>query len=113
MKLVDEANDYVFQRSFDLDGNAYYSLPDWAKKFEKKKYYLTTVLIYRALLDSILARAYAKSYYHGVGYLKKLESISPKVENWGKTAPHLIYFNSVMEQHKRKSSFWDRYRGER
>ncbi len=113
MNLVNEANDYVLNRDNDLDGNAYYCLPSWAKKFEKNKHYLVCVLIYRALLDSILARAYSKAYHHGVDYLKKLESLSPKVNNWGKISSHATYFDEVQVQHKRKSSFWARYRGER
>lgn len=113
MNLIEEAKQYLLVRKDDLDGDHYYSISDWANKFEKSGEYLVTALIYRALLNSILARGYSKAYHHGVDYLKKLEKLSSLIDDWGNVSRHEKYFNEVKDKHKRKSSFWARYRGER
>jgi hypothetical protein len=87
-------------------------MSDWAILLEKKRKLLTSTLIYRELLDSILERGYAKAYHYGVDYLKCLERQAKKIEDWKNHIEHDEYYNKVLEKHKRKRSFWSRHRGE-
>lgn len=66
-------------------------------------------VLYRALLDSILARAKSKYYQHGINYLKKLDSLAQKVRDWKKVEPHTRYLANLRQKHKPKSSFWSQY----
>ncbi len=111
--LVEDVDKYIYKRVKDLDGDCgYYSMSDWAITLEKEGKLLTSTLIYRELLSSILDRGYAKAYHYGVDYLKCLERQANKIEEWKKHKKHEQYFNQIHEQHKRKRNFWSRYRGE-
>lgn len=44
--------------------------------------FLRASVVYRALLESILARAQTRYYHHGVRYLKKLHMLSAAIEDW-------------------------------
>ena len=61
------------------------------------------------LLASILARAKSKYYHHGISYLKKLDSLAPKVREWKEVDPHSLYLQNLRQKHKLKSSFWSQY----
>jgi hypothetical protein len=75
MGLYEKAENYIWERVAQVDGDSYYELVRWAESFEENKRYLVATKIYRELIDSILKRAYSKSYHHGVDYLKKLEEL--------------------------------------
>jgi len=61
------------------------------------------------LLDSILARAKSKYYHHGIKYVKKLDKLSEKIDNWFQFSQHSKYFDEIKVAHSRKSAFWSRY----
>ena len=75
--MIDELEAYVFARVEQLDGGAYYSLPEVAEALVEHARYLAATLIYRCLLDSMMERAYAKSYHHGVDYLHAMDKFFP------------------------------------
>jgi hypothetical protein len=60
-------------------------------------------------LQSILERAYAKAYTHGVRYLKKLDSLSTTVVDWDRFDNHQIFKEQLVLTHGRKRSFWSKY----
>jgi len=70
---------------------------------------LSCTLIYRALLDSILARGTSKAYGHGVRYLKRLDTLASDVTDWGSFPTHQTYLESLPKKHGLKVSFWSRY----
>jgi hypothetical protein len=76
---------------------------------DKDKRTLTATLIYRALLDSILARAKSKIYGHGVRYLKKLDKLASAITDWEDITPHTSYLAELRRVHGRKHAFWSRY----
>jgi hypothetical protein len=106
---IDELEDYLFQRIDQLDGNLYYSLLPLAEAFEKSSKPLISSLIYRALIDSILARALSKYYHHAVKYLKKLDQLASSIRDWRTWPSHSAYLASMREVHKRKSALWSKY----
>ncbi len=68
-------------------------------------------MAYRALLESILARAQSKYYHHGARYLRKLDSIAEAITDWKELIPHDQHKEALREKHKRKYSFWGKYEG--
>jgi hypothetical protein len=102
----EDAERHILEHRSELNGEFYTSLLRMAKRLEEQDLLLPTVCVYRALLESILARAISKYYHHGVRYLKKLDSLAPQLREWGDVEPHIVYRTALLEQHARKSSFW-------
>jgi hypothetical protein len=107
---IDDAERYIISRTKKLNGDFYSNLLPLAKIMLKHDRLVAASVIYRALLDSILARAKSKYYHHGIAYLKKLDSLAPKVKNWQKVEPHSNYLASLQHNHRLKSSFWSQYK---
>lgn len=105
----DAAEDYLLDRADKLDGDFYPGLLPLAEAMETSGRSLCASIIYRALLDSILRRAQSKAYYHGVSYLKKLDTLAPAVVDWRGFGNHDAYVKHLRSQHGRKYSFWQRY----
>jgi tetratricopeptide (TPR) repeat protein len=110
---MDEAEKYLLVRTGEFDGNHYPTLLELANAMENDGRFLITSLLYRALLESILARGISKYYVHGVRYLHKLDDLAPHVLDWGSFVPHRDYFETLRKTHARKSAFWTRYERKR
>lgn len=106
---LDEAKQYLIDHVDKLDGSNYAWLLPMAEAMEKSGHYLAATLIYRALLDSILARGVSKYYHHGNRYLAKLDLLNGSVGDWGRFPDHEAYKALLREVHKRKSAFWSGY----
>jgi hypothetical protein len=106
---LDAAEAYLLNRSDKFDGDFYSGLLPLAEAMEAGGRPLCASIIYRALLDSILRRAYSKAYDHGVSYLKKLDMLAPAVLDWRGFGNHDVYVKYLRDQHSRKRSFWPRY----
>lgn len=106
---IDETERYLLARAEQLDGDEYYWILPLAETMEREERYLAATVLYRALLESILARALSKYYGHGVRYLRKLDALAPNVTHWRTFTPHKTYFLEILDKHQRKSSFWERY----
>jgi len=108
---IDAAETYIITHARKLNGDFYSSLLELAKGMLKHDRLVAASVLYRALLDSILARAKSIYYHHGVSYLKKLDSLALKIREWKEVEPHNLYLASLREKHKLKSSFWSQYSG--
>jgi hypothetical protein len=106
---MDEAEAYLLSHADQLDGSRYTSLLPLAESMEKSERWLAASMIYRALLDSILARAVSKYYHHGIKYLRKLDSLAPKVPDWKQFENHDSHVAALRQTHSRKHSFWAKY----
>lgn len=106
---MDEAETYLLTRAAELDGDNYYSILPLAEAMQREERFLAATILYRALLESILARAISKYYSHGVRYLRRLDELAPLINTWRDFTPHTTYFLDLLEKHKRKLSFWERY----
>jgi len=106
---VNDAETYLLHRAGDFDGDDYYSILPLAEAMEREERYLVATVLYRALLESILARAIPKYYGYGVRYLRKLDDLAPLVKHWCTFTPHQEYFLQLLDDHARKWSFWERY----
>ena len=110
IEYLEEGERYLLDRADQLDGNHYGTLLSLAEILEKNGRALAAAIVYRALLDSILKRAQSKTYHHGVRYLKKLDKLAPSISNWRNFEDHGIYSEHLQEKHRRKTSFWSRYK---
>jgi hypothetical protein len=109
MNLTAEAAAYLIQNAAKLDGYDYWSLTPLAEHMEKKKQFLAASAVYRALLNSILARAQSKAYHHAAKYLRKLDAMATVLTTWDPLVPHDAYKAGIVRDHRRKWRFWDEY----
>lgn len=67
------------------------------------------IVLYRALLNDILRRAYSKAYKYGVGYLRELIILDERIAQYpDNLESHNDYFGRLKAEHGRKRSFWER-----
>ncbi|MFO8062753.1 MAG: hypothetical protein R6U31_07505, partial [bacterium] len=92
-----------------LDGHYYHLLLYWLKPLKRKGFYVECSLILRALIDNILQSARYKNYKYAVSYLKQLDRLAEKIEDWKGVDEHAKYFEQLKKEHKRKRSFWGKY----
>jgi len=102
------AEQLIVARAGDLDGSNYPLLIPLADVARTRGRLVGASLIYRALIDAILARGYAKAYGHGARYLQKLREIASQLEDFFGHVPHAEYENALRTAHRRKTSFWSR-----
>ena len=109
---LDLAAELIITHPHRWDGGDWHTLPKIAALLEHEHPPAATIL-YRALLDDILARARSKAYSHGVKYLGKLAQLA---EDAGPARPsglvdHATYLAQLKKTHARKSGFWARVGG--
>jgi len=63
-------------------------------------------VLYRALLNAILARAKSPAYGHGASYLAKLGELAVDVSEGGGLESHAAYLLAIKKAHGRKVGFW-------
>ncbi len=108
---LDEAERYVVDRAKAVKGDFYPSLSEISRDFVKFDKLVAAIVLYRAMLDAVLVRAKSINYHNGVNYLKKLDSLAPKVKDWMGIETHARYCALLRQRHKLKSSFWSQYNG--
>jgi hypothetical protein len=102
---LDRAAKLVLANVSQWDGRHYGALSDAAVALEDK-FPLASSILYRALLDDILARGKSQAYGHGARYLAKLESLAAEIPDWGGIDNHIAYALSLQKGHGRKYGFW-------
>ncbi len=104
---VADAADYVFTHHGRVNGDDWWDLVPLAESLNQEP--LAATVVYRALLDSILARAQSRAYAHAARYLRRLDGLASLIKDWRALAPHAVYAAAVRARHGRKRSFWTRY----
>jgi hypothetical protein len=105
---VMKAEELVLSHSRQLDGSRYYDILPLADTFERNKRYLTTSILYRSLVDSILERGISKYYHHAVNYMEHLTLLMALVGDWREFQLHDEYFAALKKLHAKKFSFWEK-----
>lgn len=103
---MDEAEAFILEHSGQIDGALYYTLLPMAQAMEKSVKWSAATVLYRSMVDSILLRARAKTYSHGVNYLRKLVGLSRYISEWKAIESHVEYLERLRRKHGRKTSFW-------
>jgi hypothetical protein len=90
-------------------GSDWHILPPIADRLQHECPLAATIL-YRVLLDDILARARSKAYGHAVKYLAALERLAAASETAGDRpadlSSHAQHREGLGAKHGRKSGFW-------
>ena len=91
------------------DGGDWHTLPRVAALLEHD-HPLAATILYRALLDDILARARSKAYGHGATYLGKLALLAEDADaaRSGEIPCHASYIAELKKAHHRKPGVWSR-----
>lgn len=104
-KEVERLAAIVIKHPNRWDGDNYYVLAPAAKLLEER-FPLQATILYRALMESLLARALSKYYHHAAGYWKKITELESRIVDFTPVSSHDDYITAMRETHKRKSSFW-------
>jgi hypothetical protein len=102
------ADRVIIERCGELDGRDYGRLTALVKIAKANGCLLAATLIWRSLLDAILARGYAKAYGHAARYLLELRAVSGSIQDYRGHPSHETYEAAVRLAHGRKASFWAR-----
>ncbi len=102
------AEQLILDRAGELDGRNYVLLTELANTAKVQGRLLAAALIWRALLDAILARGYAKAYGHGARYLLELRDLATRIDDYRGHPSHESYESALRLGHGRKVSFWAR-----
>ncbi len=104
----EEVAKLVKQRINELHGHRYYTLRPVADILCNIDP-LAATLLYRKMIEPILAEAKSKYYNYGAKDLAMCNMLNPKITNWESHQNHDEYFKAVEEKNKRKFSFWNEY----
>jgi hypothetical protein len=102
------AEQVIIERSRELDGRNYVLLTALVKTAKANGRLLAAALIWRALIDAILTRGYAKAYGHAARYLLELRAVSASIEDYRGHPSNESYEGALRLAHGRKASFWGR-----
>ena len=108
---LSDAATYVLNRPNQIRGEWYGTWTPVADAFMQHEFWLAATVIYRALLDSMLDRGVSKAYHHGIRYLTNLDVMADRIEDWRDFAHHGQYAQELNGAHRRKWSFWQKYKG--
>ncbi|MEE9338633.1 MAG: hypothetical protein V3U87_11165 [Methylococcaceae bacterium] len=109
IEKIDEAEAYLIKHAGELNGDHYDYLLKLARAMDTEDRYLVASLMYRSLLNSILASARSTAYSHGVRYLKKLDKLAVSIADWLHFDNHQVFKEQLYQTHGRKRSFWSKY----
>lgn len=106
---LDLAAELIVTHRHGWDGHNWHVLPKVARLLEHE-HPLAATILYRALLDDILASARSKAYSHGAKYLNQLASLASDADKAQPSgmADHQTYFTGLKKAHPRKTGFWAR-----
>ena len=96
-----------------IDGNRYGSLVPLAKALRAHECPRGETVVYRALLKSILDRAYARAYGHAARYWARLGEIAGSGVSLLLLPSHEDFEAEVRARHGRKAAFWAYVNGTR
>jgi hypothetical protein len=103
----------IVERAAELDGRNYVMLTELVATSKMQGRLLAATVLLRALVDAILARAYAKAYGHAGRYLRELRALAEEIVDYRGHCSHVEYESSLRAKHGRKTSFWLHVSGER
>jgi hypothetical protein len=98
-KLADKL---ITERAAELNGGFYGSLTSLVEKARNEGCFLAAILILRALLDAILKRAYAKAYGHGARYLRALQELGSRIDDYRGHPTHDVYEQTLRGEPMRR-----------
>jgi len=108
---LDLAERLAVERRKEWDGKRYEALAPAAEALEPK-HPLGAVILYRALVDSILDRGLSLAYAPAARYYGALEGLESREAPGWPIEPHRHYRAELRRRHGRKYGFWSRVEAE-
>ena len=102
----DAAESALVAESGRIHGEDYVWLVPMAEVLEARHRWVGATAVYRALLNAILARAYARAYGHAARYWVRLQAIAGQGVHLEPLEPHAVFEATLRARHARKASFW-------
>lgn len=102
---LDLAAKLVLEKRDFWDGRHYGALGDTATALEAD-FPLAATVLYRVLLNAILARAKSPAYGHGARYLARLGELAGRFPEDAGQESHATYISGLKKTHGRKAGFW-------
>ncbi len=96
------AEQLIVERSGELDGRNYVLLTSLVKTAQVNGRLLAAALNWRALIDAILSRGYAKAYGHAARYL--LRAVSASIDDYRGHPSHESYESRLRLAHGKQAS---------
>jgi tetratricopeptide (TPR) repeat protein len=103
---ADAAEEKLLTNPGGIDGGAYGSLVPLAKALRNHDCPRGETVIYRALLNGILDRAYARAYGHAARYWARLREIANSGVDLLPLSPPDAFDAEIRARHARKTAFW-------
>ncbi|MFY7866448.1 DUF6880 family protein [Roseateles sp.] len=110
---ADAAEEKLLANPAGIDGGAYGSLVPLAKALRGHDCPRGETVIYRALLNGILDRAYARAYGHAARYWARLREIANSGVDLLPLSPPDAFEAEIRTRHARKTAFWAHVNGTR
>lgn len=101
---LDLASRLVLANPAGWDGRQYYALVPAAEALEET-YPAAATVLYRALIDTILAQARSKAYGHAARYFARLHALGTRIPSEAPLASHETYKAELLRKHGRKFGF--------
>ena len=105
-RAFDRADLLVRQRVVQMGGQFYDLLRPAAEALEKK-YPEAASLLYRCLLDHVLAQGASKYYVYAARDLQSCARLAPRLSDPGSIESHATFLGRLQEEHGRKHGFWE------
>ena len=102
---TDAAEEYIWRRLSKLTmwGREPFNL---AKLMESKKRPLIATILYRKLIESILASGKSKNYAAAISYMGILTKLAPTITDWKSFDSHKTFIEKLREKFPNRPSFW-------
>jgi len=107
---LDLASRLVIKNNGRWDGDDYHSLPDAAKALEHE-HPLAATILYRALVEAVLAKKRRRAYNYAANYCKKLRDLAREADKQDRARGfwrnHETYMKKLFDSHRRNRAFWE------
>ncbi|MDC7227011.1 MAG: hypothetical protein PQJ61_09630 [Spirochaetales bacterium] len=111
LNKIAEAEQRLINDAADFETLGYTSILNILEQLGPDNALCGQVVLYRALLNDILRRAYSKAYKYGIGYLRELIILDERITQYpDNLESHADYFSRIKAEHGRKRSFWEKAR---
>lgn len=98
----------IENRTHELDGNQSEVLIQAAEAL-RSRYPLAAVLLWRAMIDSILWEGQSTRYAQAADFIMDCAAEDAEIYDYGRFASHDAYLEGLRNQFKHKASFWTKF----
>jgi hypothetical protein len=87
----------------------YHGMKEVAKKLHLT-HTLASILMYRCVIENLIAKTQGKYYEYAISYLKKIIKSGLDIKDYGKYEDNIKFIKQIKEENPRKLAFWTLYK---